>query len=341
MKNLIWIIITVGLILIISLLIFKLQPPIGEYDIFQDKELAVGENIPSDVVPVFSSNADLNSRINQGYEFYRKKNYREALRVFEALEKDEKNWSPLFLGSLYYQGEGVKQDKEKAVSFLTTSANGGNKYAQSALGALLLFDKDCKFDENGLYYLLSAAAEKESQAAYNLGQIYWQGLLDIPRDYVKAIYWLNQAADLNNSDALLTLACIYMDGKIIPRDDQQAFKLIIRASKLCNPNAFLILYQIHLEGMGKIKPNPGKAYEYLTIAAELGDPEAQTLRGLFDIVRNDRESAAKWLKKAEAQGYKHEAYIEKFLAGKLPKQSHRCGEVVWDLRQTRIELLKK
>lgn len=342
MRNIIWVIVIIGLLLIISLLMVKIQLPNNEYDIFQDKELIVSESIPSEEILVFANNAELNSKITKGYEFYREKKYQEAFRIFSDLEKDEKSWSPLFLGCLYYLGDGVKQDKDKGVTFLTVSAENGNKYAQSTLGALLLFDKDCKFDEEkGLYYLLAAAAEKEGQAAYNLGQIYWRGLLSIKRDYVKAIYWFNQAADFNSSDALLALACIFLDGKIIPKDEQQAFKLIIKASKLYNSNAFLMLYQIHMDGLGKIKPNPYKAYEYLTIAAELGDSEAQVLLGLFDILRNDRENAAKWLKKSEQQGYKIEDYLEKFLEGKLPEQSRRCGNVIWNLNDTSIGLLKK
>ena len=63
-------------------------------------------------------------------------------KAIEYFEKSTENmWSTYQLGRLYLFGaEGVEKDKEKAVEWLTKSANDGNEYAQNMLDNMAQFE---------------------------------------------------------------------------------------------------------------------------------------------------------------------------------------------------------
>ncbi len=64
----------------------------------------------------------------------------KALDYFEK-SADRNNWSSYQLGSLYLFGaEGLEKDNEKAVQWLTKSANDGNEYAQNMLQHMEVFE---------------------------------------------------------------------------------------------------------------------------------------------------------------------------------------------------------
>ncbi len=63
-----------------------------------------------------------------------------AVYYFEK-SVDKNNWSSYQLGKLYLFGaEGLEKDKEKAVEWLTKSANDGNEYAQNMLNNMEQFE---------------------------------------------------------------------------------------------------------------------------------------------------------------------------------------------------------
>ena len=69
-----------------------------------------------------------------------KYNIRKAVDYFEK-SADRNNWSSYQLGRLYLFGaEGLEKDKEKAVEWLTKSANDGNEYAQNMLNNMAQFE---------------------------------------------------------------------------------------------------------------------------------------------------------------------------------------------------------
>ena len=77
-----------------------------------------------------------------GILYLQKEKY-DILKAVDCFEKsaDKNMWSSYQLGRLYLFGaEGLEKDKEKAVEWLTKSANDGNEYAQNMLNNMAQFE---------------------------------------------------------------------------------------------------------------------------------------------------------------------------------------------------------
>ena len=65
-----------------------------------------------------------------GLSAYVKGNYKEALRIFEPLASKGDDCAQYQLGEMYRLGQGVKQDKQKALELLSSAAAHGNQKAK-------------------------------------------------------------------------------------------------------------------------------------------------------------------------------------------------------------------
>ena len=63
-------------------------------------------------------------------------NYIEAKKWFEQAASDGEPLSRYYLGMIYYDGMGIKQDKQMAAEWLTLAAEIGNEKAQLLLGEM-------------------------------------------------------------------------------------------------------------------------------------------------------------------------------------------------------------
>ena len=111
-------------------------------------------------VPVYGND------FNDGLEAYKRKNYKEAVRLW--LPVAEQGYSPAQsnLGQMYDFGQGVPQDYKEAVKWYRLAA------------------------EQGL-----------SPAQYNLGVMYWQGI-GVMQDYVLAHMWFNLSGSNGNKNGV-------------------------------------------------------------------------------------------------------------------------------------------
>lgn len=91
------------------------------------------------------------------------------------------------LGTLYDKGEGVRQNRTKALAWYRKAADQGNVIAQNNLGAMY------------------ASAE------------------GVPPDYAQAITWLRKAADQGDAIAQDNLGLMYANGNGLPQDLAQAY----------------------------------------------------------------------------------------------------------------------
>ena len=113
--------------------------------------------------------------------------------------------------------------------------------------------------------LIEDARAGDAEAQYTLAHLYLKGRGGLARDVGRAIVWLERAAASDHRDAALDLALIYLEDT----------------------------------GDGS---KPAKAVEWLTRAADLGQPDAQYLLGLA-YRASDPAEAVRWLKEAEAAGH--------------------------------------
>lgn len=108
----------------------------------------------------------------------------------KAAEKDIT--AKLYCAAAYKFGYGVKKNEDAARQYYIDTARTGNSAAQLALARQFLANKQ-------------------------------------PRDKKMGVIWLKKAVSQNNSQALIALAHLYIEGKLVPQDWAQANDLINRA----------------------------------------------------------------------------------------------------------------
>ena len=102
------------------------------------------------------------------------------------------------LGRMYFKGDAVYQDLDKAEHYLKMASDTGNEYAQYLLAKLYLTEKKNIHDAVSL---LESAAEKNPWASYQLGRLYLFGTDDVERNAELAVQWLTKSAEDGNECA--------------------------------------------------------------------------------------------------------------------------------------------
>ena len=101
------------------------------------------------------------------------------------------------LGTLYFKGEIINQDLDKAEKYLLSAKD--NKFTQYTLGKLYLQKE--KYDIEKAISYFEKSADKNMQASYQLGTLYFSGADDLEKDKEKAMQYLNLSAEQGNEYA--------------------------------------------------------------------------------------------------------------------------------------------
>jgi TPR repeat protein len=137
---------------------------------------------------------------------------------------------------------------------------------------LVLFAACCPpavaVDANARARLEKRAAERNPEAAYQLGMIYHLGLDGTPRDPAKAFALFRQAAEGGDPLGAYQTGCYYAG-----------------------------------ESEGAVAADPALALRYKLVAAEAGYALAQYDVGQYYLRRGDRENGARWLEAAARQDF--------------------------------------
>lgn len=117
--------------------------------------------------------------------------YELLLPLAEAGDAKAQN----FLGFMYHEGKGVKQDNTKALMWYQKAAEQGMANAQYSLGVLYghkLIDKQDY--TKALMWYQKAAEQGFAHAQANLGIMYYEGY-GVPKSNIKAYAWLQLAIE--------------------------------------------------------------------------------------------------------------------------------------------------
>ncbi|KAK8887072.1 hypothetical protein M9Y10_038108 [Tritrichomonas musculus] len=181
------------------------------------------------------------------------------------------------IGYLYFKGEHILRDIDKAIHFLSISAELNVLEGQKLLGSIFLLGLFVDIDiEKSIHFYSLAANQDDKEAQYYLGNIYCEKELHFDID--KSIHYLTLAAEQNELDAQYKLGTIYDDGKLIPRDIEKAIYFYTLASNQNDTRALSRLGFIYQYG-DCVEININKAIQYYTAAADLNDPFSQVLLG--------------------------------------------------------------
>ena len=109
------------------------------------------------------------------------------------------------LGTMYYNGDGVKQDHKEAVKWVRKAAAQGNAMAQHNLGAMYKNGEGVQRNyKKAVEWYRKAAEQGVTQAQNNLGGMYADGT-GVPQDFVEALQWWQLAAEQGHELALQNL----------------------------------------------------------------------------------------------------------------------------------------
>ena len=212
------------------------------------------------------------------------------------------------MGYLYYQGQGVPQDDEKAFELFRRATDQGHVEAQTFLAFMYDSGRGVPQNKKKAFDLYQASADEgDITATINLGVMYYKGD-GIPQNYDKAFELLNDIEHVNSPVLQLYLGNLYFYGYGTRQDVNKALSYYLKAAALGDISAHYFLGSLYQQGSGSISPNPSEALLYYTYAAQKGDPNAQynlaTLYASGAAGKVDKIQAYAWLVLASEQNMK-------------------------------------
>ncbi|WP_426611028.1 caspase family protein [Bradyrhizobium sp. McL0616] len=159
-----------------------------------------------------------------------RKDYSEALRLYEKAAAAGYPTAMHNIGVLYATGEGVKKDNAEAARWYKKASDAGDPLGMLELGWLYAFGEGNARNCPEAIRLNEAAVKAGVGAAMNnLGLLYMRGRC-VERDYAEARRLFEQGAALNDDSALNSLGSMYNEAQGVPRNTRLARELFERSA---------------------------------------------------------------------------------------------------------------
>ena len=209
------------------------------------------------------------------------------------------------LGTLYYKGLEVEQDRVKAAKWYRLAAEQGNANAQFNLGLLYYSGEGVEQDyaEAAKYFRL-AAEQKIAKAQFGLGVLYYKGE-EVKQDYAEAAEWYRLAAEQGLAEAQFNLGVLYYKGEEVKQDYAEAAEWYRLAAEQGHAKAQFNLGVSYHNGEG-VAQNYSEAYIWFSLASASNDPDARKAR---NKVARKLDSGA--MKNAQAEATRREEKIRR------------------------------
>lgn len=205
------------------------------------------------------------------------RNHIEAEKWFLRAAEQGYVAAEVSLGDLFESHDEPPQDLEKACGWYRKAAERGYAPAQYALADCLA--GWCERPQEALKWFRMAAETGHTQAACDLGNIYFQGT-GVPKNYAEAFKWFLKAAEQGEVSAFQDVGSMYADGKGVAQNGGEALKWLLRIADPRNTEDPFSMRgaQITLASMyalGEAIPIDNiEAYKWLNLAAAYGVQEA-------------------------------------------------------------------
>ena len=148
-----------------------------------------------------------------------------------------------------------------ALALFTTGAHALNEHQGKEMYQLGHYEK-------AIEHWKQAAGEGDAGSAYQLGAIYFDGVV-VKRDLSQARKYLRQAAEQNDARALTELGGFYDYGTGVRADKKRAAMLYLRAAKQGYPSAMFNIAAM-LEMGDNIAQDKVEAYKYYLLSRDQG-----------------------------------------------------------------------
>ncbi len=288
----------------------------------------------------------------QNFHFDLQALYRNALDILtrqSGKQAADIGFSPLALmAMLARQGDATaqaalgalliaRQQYDDATGWLRSASRTGNVVANVMLARIFWEKSELAETEEEkrqaldqvLENYLHAIALGSSDAMYALGRLYLTGAFG-EDNTVAGTPLLEQAGDLDHSDALLSLAFLHYEGQALQRDAAAAEAYFIRAAALQNPAARLS-YARYLMAERDQVAGDERAITWLEdLVEQHNDPQAMLLLGNLHArgvtARQNLRAAYRWYRDA---------------ARAAPNDADIVNEVAWTLTVSDLDRLRK
>ncbi len=217
------------------------------------------------------------------------------------------------VGKMYYAGENISRDYQKAFKSFKKAALMNITGAQYFLGHMYSHGYGTRKNLIQAQHWLSKAAEKgHSEAQLELGLLLSSGEKGINQNLKKSAELFEKAASEGNIRACFNLGFAYANGEGVKKDVSKAAALYTQAAQKGYVKAMFNLGLLYLSGNG-VPKNPSKAAYWFEQAAKKDNPNAQFNLGAMYAsgigVKKDMSAAAQWIKKARDNGLKKAAQV--------------------------------
>jgi TPR repeat protein len=128
------------------------------------------------------------------------------------------------IGYMYYKGEGVKQDYDKAVEWWNKASDRGDAQAKFNLGLMYFSGKGMKVDAaKGVKLWRQAAEMGNAEAQSALGNVFFNGT-EVEQDFQAAYMWfrLSTAFGKKGDDMKAAMAAQRLKKKELDRAEKEA-----------------------------------------------------------------------------------------------------------------------
>jgi uncharacterized protein len=176
----------------------------------------------------------------------------EAIAAYRKAADQGSTAAMVELAALYAAGNGIAKDEGEARALLQRAADAGNARALTALASLGMAAGAAVDPVQQRALLESAAAANSSDAQFQLGLMYANGVGG-PKDDFAARSWFEKAAAQNNASALDWMGSFAASGRGGPRDISAAKAYYERAAALGDEDAKAELKRLECSIMIKDK----------------------------------------------------------------------------------------
>ena len=166
-----------------------------------------------------------------GLDAYNRGDYASALKEWHPLAEQGHVIAQTKLGVMFQQGNGVPQDFQEAVRWLTLAAEQGNMWGQHFLGLNYYTGQGVQQDYNEAARWCRLAAEQNlAEAQITLGYYYDLGH-GVRLDKKEAVHWYRLAAEQGLVPAQIKLGILYARGEDISQDVIESHKWLYLAAE--------------------------------------------------------------------------------------------------------------
>ncbi|ASQ46692.1 tetratricopeptide repeat protein [Legionella clemsonensis] len=231
------------------------------------------------------------------YNLMQVKDPEKALYWFKKAAAANDLNAQLYCAAAYLHGFGTKESSDMGRRYYIEAAKRGNAIAQTTLGEHFLESRSATNKKLGLIWLNKAIEQGNPRAQLKLAELYAAGGI-VARDENKAYELLNQSAAQGYTPAMLKLGA--MAAK--QNDLEKAKEWYTKAATVNDTQAEMALASLYLDNKNSLY-NPKTGFMWMLQAAQSGSAQAQ--EALAHMYREglgvtaDEQLANQWQQKAK------------------------------------------